>query len=75
MKMKLTVSKLRENIYQILDSVLQTGRSVDVERKGKRLRISPVEPGSKLQNLKRRNTIVGDPEALVHVDWTKEWKN
>ncbi len=28
----------------------------------------------KLANLKPRNYIVGDPEDLVHMDWSKEWR-
>jgi hypothetical protein len=33
----------------------------------------PVNLG-KLANLKPRNYIIGDPEDLVHIDWSKEWK-
>lgn len=33
----------------------------------------PVNLG-KLANLKPRNYIVGDPDDLVHIDWSKEWK-
>jgi hypothetical protein len=33
----------------------------------------PVNLG-KLANLKRRDCIIGDPEDLVHIDWSKEWK-
>jgi len=64
---------LRENIYRILDEILETGVPVDIERKGKLLRIAAVEPRSKLASLKSRDLIVGDPEDLVHVDWSEEW--
>ncbi len=33
-----------------------------------------VEPKSKLANLKPRNLIVGDPEDLVHMEWSDEWR-
>jgi hypothetical protein len=68
--MTLRASALRENIYRILDEILATGVPVDIERKGKLLRIVAVEPKSKLGNLKPRDLIVGDPEELVHIDWT-----
>jgi hypothetical protein len=42
--MALTASKLRENIYKILDQILETGVPVEIERDGKLLRISTVEP-------------------------------
>lgn len=72
--MALTASKLRENIYEILDRILETGVPVEIERGGKILRISPVEPPSTLSNLSPRKYLRGDPEGLVHVDWTEEWQ-
>jgi hypothetical protein len=72
--MPLRASALRENIYRILDEILETGVPVDIERKGKLLRIAAVEPKSKLANLKARDLIVGDPEDLVHIDWSEEWR-
>jgi prevent-host-death family protein len=72
--MKFTASKLRENIYAVLDQVLETGIPIEIERKGKLLRIVPVEPVSKLASLVRRPIVNGDPEALVHVDWSGAWK-
>jgi hypothetical protein len=72
--MALTASKLRENVYRILDQVIETGVPVEVERGGKILRISAVEPRDKLRNLKVRDCIVGDPEELVHMDWSGDWR-
>ncbi|MEW6490538.1 MAG: type II toxin-antitoxin system Phd/YefM family antitoxin [Thermodesulfobacteriota bacterium] len=72
--MTVTASRLRENIYRLLDQVLETGVPLEVERKGKVLRIVPGEPGGKLANLVRRNDFLRcDPEELVHVDWSGEW--
>lgn len=69
----MTASRLRENVYQLLDEVVATGRPLEVERKGKLLRIVPVETRSKLSRLKKHDLIVGDPEDLVHMDWSSEW--
>jgi prevent-host-death family protein len=69
-----TVSELRQNIYRLLDQVLDTGVPLEIERKGKKLRIAPEEPRDKLDNLKRRDCLVGDPEDIVHMDWSKEWR-
>ena len=71
--MKVTASKLRENIYVILDQVLETGTPVEVIRKGKVLKIVPEQKPDKLSRLKKRKCIVGDPEDLVHMDWSSEW--
>jgi hypothetical protein len=49
--MPLTVSKFRENIYRILDQVLETGVPVEIERHGKLLKIIPTNTPEKLDNL------------------------
>jgi hypothetical protein len=67
-------SQLRENIYRILDQVLDTGIPVEIERHGKLLRIVPVEARSKLDNLKPRPYLLSDPEDLIHLDWSGEWQ-
>jgi hypothetical protein len=75
--MALTASRLRENIYRILDQVLDTGIPVEIVRAGRRLRIVRVEeePARKLQNLEPHpDALVGDPEELVHLDWSGEWQ-
>ena len=67
-------SQLREDIYRILDQVLETGVPVEIERRGKLLRIISVESKSKLENLKPRPYLLSDPEELVHLDWSGEWR-
>lgn len=74
--MALTASKLRANVYRLLDEVLETGTPLEIERNGKLLTIAPKEErkGSKLDNLPRREGfIVGDPDELIHIDWSSEW--
>ena len=71
--MALKPSKLRANIYRILDQVLATGVPVEIERRGKLLKIVPAEPPSKLARLKHRDCIIGDPLDLVHLDWYDQW--
>lgn len=72
--MSLTASKLRENLYKVLDEVLETGVAVEIRRRGKILKIVPAEPQSKLANLERRPYLRSDPEELVHLDWSEEWR-
>ena len=72
--MSITASKLRENVYHILDEVIETGVPVEVEHKGRKLRIMPADQRDKLGSLKKRRCIKGDPEELVHFDWSGEWQ-
>jgi len=72
--MKITASTLRQNIYRLLDQVLDTGIPLEVERKGKKLKIVPEDKRSKLSNLKGHNIMKCEPDELVHMDWSSEWK-
>ncbi len=72
--MRITASKLRENVYRILDEVLTTGLPVEIERRGRIIQLVPLEPASKLERLPRRDYLEGDPEEIVHLDWSSEWR-
>lgn len=72
--MALSASKLRANVYRLLDEVLETGKPLEIERNGKTLLITPKERESIWDRLPRREGfIVGDPDELIHIDWSSEW--
>jgi prevent-host-death family protein len=71
--MRVTASKLRADIYNILDETLKTGVPVEVVRKGRVLKIVPETKPDKLSRLKKRDYIVGNSDDIVHMDWSKEW--
>ena len=71
--MSVTATQLREDIYQILDKVLETGHPVEILRNGRMLRIVAVDPPSKLSRLVKRDCIVGNPDDLSSIDWSSEW--
>jgi prevent-host-death family protein len=70
----LTASRLRQDIYRILDQVIETGIPVEIERKGKIVRLVPADSSEKLGRLPKRKLFEGDPEDLVHVDWSESWR-
>ena len=72
--MRLTASRLRQDIYRILDEVLETGVPVEIERRGKVLRIVPPRECSKLDSLPQRDCLRTDPEEIVHIDWSETWR-
>ena len=76
--MKMTATALRANLYRVLDQVLETGEPVEVERKGRRVRLIPVEAPPAADLLARLQPhpgyIVGDPDDIVHLDWSDTWK-
>jgi hypothetical protein len=72
--MKLTASKLRENVYRILDQVLENGTPVEIKRKGRTLKIVREDSPQKTSRLIKRKIIRGHPQELIHLDWSEEWK-
>ena len=72
--MRLTASRLRQDIYRILDQVIESGVPVEIERRGRILRIVPPEATSKLDSLRPRDYLNADPEEIVHVDWSDTWR-
>ena len=73
--MIMTASKLRQNIYNVLDRALETGVPVEIQRRGKILKIVPSVGKNKLANLKKHDVLKGDPQDIVHVDWSDQWKS
>jgi prevent-host-death family protein len=68
-----TPTELRGNLYNLLDEILNTGIPLEIDRRGKRLRIVPVEEVDKLQNLVRRpETILRNPDELIDLNWEQE---
>ena len=75
--MTITPTQLRANLYRILDTVIETQQSIEIIRKGKILKLIPErkKSKSKLAHLKPHpGTIRGNPESLVHIDWSSRWK-
>jgi hypothetical protein len=70
-----SASKLRDQIYDILDGILETGEPVEIEHKGRVLRIvADAPPLSRLARIKRRPGLInGDPEDLAEIDWSPRW--
>ena len=72
--MAISASKLRADVYRLLDEVIETGQPLEIERSGETLVIAPKETGSIWDRLPRREGyIVGDPDELIHIDWSSEW--
>ena len=73
--MRYSVSKLRADLFRVLDRVLATGIPVEIERNGRILKIVPEDKPDKLGNIKPHpNVMRCDPESLVHLDWSEEWR-
>lgn len=73
--MAVNASQLRQNIYRLLDEVLETGVPLEIERKGRKLRIVADEAPSKLDRIVgREDFLLGDPDDIIHMDWSDYWR-
>lgn len=75
MEQQVTPSQLRANIYKLVDAVLETGIPLQINRHGRKLLLVAAEPvPDRLAAISAvPGAIVGDPEGLVHIDWSSEW--
>jgi len=74
MSQQVSHTNIQEDILQLFDKVLSTGVPVEIERKGKRLLISPAKKRRELGCLEKHpEFIVGNSDDLVHIDWSSEW--
>jgi len=70
----ITPSKLRQDLYKLLDQVILTGKPLEIKRKNRVLKISVEQPKSKLDNLKKRQVLNCAPDEIINNNWEKEWK-
>lgn len=71
--MRIKASKLRADIYNILDTVVNTGQTVEVERGKSIVKISFEPRLSKLSNLKKHKSTRGKIDKIFNITWEKEW--
>jgi len=71
--MPISASALRGNIYKLLDQVLASGQPLEIERKGRLLKIIPEKQSTKFEKLVHHTCLKGEPESIVHLDWSGEW--
>lgn len=81
--MPMTATEFRKNLFTVLERVL-AGETVDILYKGSAVRVTADGSSTKLSRAKRRDTLLCDPDAIVHSDpellkkmeaeWTKDWK-
>ena len=69
-----TPSALRKDIYNMLDRVLETGKILEVKRKGEILKIIPPKKVSKLSKIKVLDILACDANDIITNNWEKEWK-
>jgi antitoxin (DNA-binding transcriptional repressor) of toxin-antitoxin stability system len=67
--MKVSATELRQNLYRIIDSVIETGEPVEIERRQGSVQIVPQTRRSIWDTLEVHDVISGD----MLVDWSGSW--
>jgi hypothetical protein len=74
----ITATRLRSELYRILDEVARTGEPVVIERAAGKIVIQPAKSArttrAKTRPRSNPKLVVGSPDDLVHFDWSKHWK-
>lgn len=71
---KLSITALRQKLFQVADEVLESGIPVAIERRGRTLLLVAEAAGkSRLAALKRRKLVKGDAADLVNTR-VGEWR-
>ncbi len=74
MRKPMTPTELRNDIYRVLDDVLQSGVPQEIIRGSRTLLLVPA--GSRrlrLADLPRREALACSPDELVATSWDQEW--
>lgn len=75
----MNATQLRADLYTVLDSILETGRPVIIERKGQKLRLAldcEEAPRRRARKWPKPDPscMSGHPDDILEIDWSKEWK-
>jgi len=72
--MTITPTEFRKDLFNLLDMLLETGKTLDINRNGQLFKVIPPQKIKKLERLTPHpDAVVGDSDDLVRIDWSGEW--
>jgi len=73
--MLVTPTDFRQNLFKLLDEIIQTGQTLEINRNGNIIQVIPPKKSSKLDRLVAHpDTVIGNSDEIVSIDWSGEWK-
>ena len=73
--MTITPTELRKNLFNLLDEVISTGKTLEINRNGTIIKLVPPKKVSKFDKLKKHETLLCSPEDIIENKWEKEWSD
>ena len=73
--MRVTPNEFKKEIFNLLDMMLETGKTLEINRDGYIFKVVPPKRRSKLDRLiPHKDAVVGDSDDFISMDWSSEWK-
>ena len=73
--MEVTITQLRKQLFTLVEQALEGTAEVWVKHKGRRVKLAPEHPKSKLDRLTPMKIINEDvPESLAYEEMSKAWE-
>ncbi len=73
-KVTITPTDFRKDLFNLLDSLLETGKILEINRNGHIFKVIPPKRTKKLDRLvPHRDAVIGNSDDLVEMDWSREW--
>ena len=73
--MTITPTDFRKDLFNLLDTILATGKTLEINRNGHIFKVVPPKKSQKLDRIvAHKDAVVGDSDELVSIDWSSEWK-
>ena len=74
-RMTVTPTDFRKNLFTLLDSILESGKVLEINRNGHIIKVVPPRKSKKIDRLvPHEDAVVGESDDFVSMDWSGEWK-
>ena len=76
MHRSISLDFFKTNLDHLLEKIVKSGIPLEIDYKGKKIVIVAEEQKDKLSFLQPHpDCLTGDPEDIVHMDWSDEWNH
>ena len=73
--MTITPTDFRKDLFNLLDSILLSGKVLEINRNGHIFKVVPPKKSFKLDKLiAHPDAVIGNSDDFVSMDWSSEWK-
>lgn len=73
--MTITPTYFRKNLFSLLDEILKSGKTLELNRNGQIIKIMPTKKANKLKRLiAHPDAVIGDSDDFINMSWSGEWK-